>query len=201
MTYKDTVAEAYRLEDEGDLEGALDRMRTALQRADDPGVVATLEEHLRRPHLLQRTGRPEEARRAFERLLREGYPDQLANPSVQWIERGMIYNAMRRAFAREGTEVDAAVYEGLFYLADAYGRFLDPDRLDHEHNVHRLSREAAAAVADDMLARLDGEQHTPDRTRVADLLYGAIEQFGAADGEALLREVEGELRRLLGDRP
>lgn len=199
MTYKDTVAEAYRLEDEGNLEEALDRIRTALQMADDPGVVATLEEHLRLPHLLQRAGRPEAARREFERLLREGYPDQLTNESVQWIERGIIYNAMRRAFGREGAEVDAAVYEGLSYLADAYGRFLDTDRLDYEHNVHRLSRKAAAAVADDMLARLSGERPDSVRTQVADLLYGAVEQFGEADAAALLRDVEEELRRRLGD--
>lgn len=189
--YRTLVNEVYRLEDEGHLEEALERMREALQAADDPSVVTTLDEHLHLPHLLQRTGHFEEARQAFASLLEEGYADQLETPSVQWIEQGLIYNAMRRAFSREGLTAEAACYEGLSYLADAYGRFLDPDRRTTEHSVHQRTRTTAEVIASDMVASVSDELAS---AKVADVLYDAIERFGEEDGEVLFQEVEEELR-------
>jgi tetratricopeptide (TPR) repeat protein len=189
------VHEAYRLEDEGDLEAALDRMRKALRAADDPGVVTTLDEHLHLPHLLQRMGRLDEARRAFGSLLEAGYADQLDIPSVQWIERGLIYNAMRRAYARKGLAAEAACYEGLSYLTDAYGRFLDTERQDASRTVHQLDRATAEAIAWDMVASVaDG----PSEAEVTEVLYDAIERFGDEDGDVLLHEVERALGSLFG---
>lgn len=193
FSYRELIHEAGRLEGDGELEAALDLIREALARDDDPHVVTTLGEHLRYPHLLQRTGHVEEARQAFERLLEEGYPGQLTNVSVQWIERGMIYNAMRRAFGREGLHTEAALYEGLSHLAEAYGHFLEGDRNGSVDPA--LSRNRVEAVAADMCARVDG---AVSRREVVALLNGVVEQFGRGVGERLLRETETELRRLFG---
>ncbi|PQJ35293.1 hypothetical protein BSZ35_12390 [Salinibacter sp. 10B] len=187
--YRTLVNEAYRLEDEGHLEEALDRMREALQVADDSSVVTTLDEHLHLSHLLQRTGRLDEARRAFTVLLEEGYADQLDTPSVQWIERGLIYNAMRRAFVREDLVAEAACYEGLSYLADAYGGFLDSDRDDHA--AHQLSRATAEVIAGDMTKSVP---NSPSAEEVTAILYGAIERFGVEDEDRLFQDVEQKLR-------
>lgn len=192
--YRELLDEARRLESTGNVKGALDRVRTALQKADDPHVVTTLEEHLRLPLLLQQAGHLEAARDAFDRLLDEGYSDQLDIPTVRWHERGLIYDAMRRAFNRSGRPAEAALYEGLSYLADAYGRFLDTHRADYEQHIRRFSRENAEAVAADLIAPLDDG---PSREEVADVLHDAIRRFENAEGEDILGEVEKELCRLL----
>jgi len=191
--YRQKMRDAYRLEDEGSLEAALDCVRGALRLADDPHVVTTLEEHLRLPHLLQRTGSPDEARREFRRLLREGYPDQLTIPSIQWKERGLIYDAMRRAFMREGRPAEAALYEGLSHLADSYGQVLDADR--DAPPPHALSTKSVEAVAADMVSSLsDG----PSQNEVANLLQQTVKRFATAEAEVQLCEVKEKLRRMLG---
>ena len=192
--YRQKIQDVYRLEDEGQLEAALDRIREALRLADDPHVVTTLEEHLRLPHLLQRTGHPDAARREFRRLLREGYPDQLDNPAIQWTERGLIYDAMRRAFARDGQPVEAALYEGLSYLADAYGQVLDPHQTG-EQRSHVLSRERAEAVAAGMASALGDD---PSEEEVTALLQQTANRFATAEAEFQPDEVEEKLRCLLG---
>jgi len=84
---------------------------------------------------------------------------------------------------------EAACYEGLSYLADAYGGFLDSDRDDHA--AHQLSRATAEVIAGDMTKSVP---NSPSAEEVTAILYGAIERFGAEDEDGLFQDVEQKLR-------
>lgn len=198
LRYRNLLEEADRRASEGEVEEAIDRVREALDLATNSRVISALEHYLRLPLLLQCTGRLEEAREEFRRLLEEGYSGQLDNQSVQWTERGLIHDAMRRAFVREGNPAEAALQEGLAYLAEGYGRFLNSGQEEPDVQVGFLSGATARAVAENMASRLENASTgKADAELIADLLVQTIRRFGTSGAEELLEEAERRLRQQL----
>lgn len=193
--YETLHAEATRRRRARDWNGAIACLRAANRKADSRRVTSTIEEHLRLPSLLQESGRLDEAVAEFRRLLDHGYPGQLDNPNVRWTDRSIIYDTMSLAFERAQRPREAVICGALFFVTDAYSRFLDTARLDYEEDVCRMrSRAASEAWADHLLARIhDGML----RDELADVLQQAVCRFQNAEIEAILQDVEERLRARL----
>lgn len=196
--FQSAYQESIQREQSGDLEGAIEQVRTALAVTHDAShVISTLEHHLRLPLLLLRAGRVEEARSAFRALLEDGYPGQYLRPDIQWRERGIIYNRMRAAFEVVERPNEAVIYGALSFIADSYGRFLDMYRPDYEDDVHRMrSPQTQAAMAGVILTE---ESKGITQSQLAAVLGGAIERFEDALIDEIVGDVEQVLRQRLQD--
>jgi len=194
--YQDLLDEGEQRRRMGDLEGAVMCFQAAQKNAQSPHVVSTLEEHLRLPQALQESGQMGEARSEFRKLLEDGYPGQLENPSIQWVERSIIYDRMRLAFEQEGRLQDAAVYAAFSFLADAYSRFLDDARDGYEDDVvHLQSRSTAQARAEmivEILSPNAGKEKVQER--VSERLFTVAHRLGDEDISSLMATVETVIR-------
>lgn len=192
--------ESIHLEEEGKLDAAIERLRAALQKAHESShVTSTLEQHLRLPLLLQRTGRFQEARQALSQLLAHGYPGQLKLPGIEWVERSIVYDKMHLAFKREGRPKEALVYGVLSFVASAYAHYLDMARLNYEEDMARIrSRATHEAVAEDLLSATEVDLPPGE---LATAIDEAIDQFDVEPGERITHDLEMHLRDWLLDAP
>jgi len=100
---------------DGDLNGAIDTLQAAYVLMARESTIYRVDTYLRLPLYLQAAGRNDEAWSEFNRLISEGYPNQLSNFSIQTMEHSKIYNKMRLFLQREG-KYDKAIVQGM--LAD-----------------------------------------------------------------------------------
>ena len=192
--FKTLYQQAIRLEAEGKLEEAIQTLQKALDTAHEaPHIVTTLEQHLRLPHLLFRVGRLDEAREKFEALLARGYPGQLLIPSIEWIERGMVHNAMRLEFERADRPNEAAIHGALSFIAKAYGQYIDSARSDYEEDLQRIrSRQTHKAIADAIIT--PAVQGISPST-LADILGEAVSRFDKEPIDQIIEDAESRLRK------
>ncbi|MEO8165929.1 MAG: hypothetical protein ABI619_11100 [Betaproteobacteria bacterium] len=108
----------------GDIEAAIRTLRLAYKQIARGITTYSVGTFLRLPLYLQEAGRNDEAWAEFNRLIIEGYPNQLRDFSVQTMEHSKIYDKMRLFLHREGKNDEAIVFGVLSMLAWARGLHL-----------------------------------------------------------------------------
>lgn len=128
----DLLKRATQQKRDGDLDEAVDTLREAYELTKQESVVRGVDTYLRLPMYLQKAGRPDEAWREFNRLLHDGYPNQLEDPSVRPMDNSRVYDKMRLFLQREAQEKKAVQYGILSMISWARG-LLRQDRVS-EYN-------------------------------------------------------------------
>ncbi|MBN1460605.1 MAG: hypothetical protein JXA57_13810 [Armatimonadetes bacterium] len=105
----DLLKEATARKERGDLRGAIGCLRSAYARIgkDDGYTVSTF---LRLPMYLQLAGKPRQAWREFDLLLRHGYAGQPRAKGLRAMDVSEVYDKMRLFLQREGRARDAVAY-------------------------------------------------------------------------------------------
>lgn len=107
--------------DDGDIDSAIDLLRTAYAQIASGRISYPVSTFLRLPLYLQQAGRTDEAWREFHLLLTHGFPNQLQHPDVVPMEHCEIYDKVRLFLQRE-RKFDLAVRFGvLSYISWGVG--------------------------------------------------------------------------------
>ncbi|MBW2673819.1 MAG: hypothetical protein JRD89_10465 [Deltaproteobacteria bacterium] len=120
---------------EGNLDQAIESLRAAYAEIAKGQTTYTVDTYLRLPLYLQAAGRNDEAWSEFNRLLNDGYPNQLSDFSVQTMEHSEIYNKMRLFLQREGKNDKAVVIGVLSSLARARGLHLQRRKKEYSQFI------------------------------------------------------------------
>lgn len=105
----------------GDIDSAIGALRQAYAIIAKGQIVYGVDPFLRLPLYLQEAGRNDEAWMEFNKLILEGYPNQLPNAGVRAMEHSKIYDKMRLFLNREGRNEESVIYGVLSFLACAKG--------------------------------------------------------------------------------
>jgi len=105
----------------GDINSAIGALRQAYAIIAKGHILYGVDPFLRLPLYLQEDGRNDEAWMEFNKLILEGYPNQLPNAGVRAMEHSKIYDKMRLFLNREGRNEESIIYGVLSILACARG--------------------------------------------------------------------------------
>jgi tetratricopeptide (TPR) repeat protein len=104
-----------------DMTGAVESLRQAYKAIARTDIIYGAETFLRLPLYLQAAGRIEEAWQVFQKLLKEGYPNQLHDDGIQPMDKSIIYDKMRVFLEREKRHNEAVKYAVLSHLSWGLG--------------------------------------------------------------------------------
>lgn len=133
------LKQATKQKREGDINASIQTLHLAYGQIARGETIYTIDTFLRLPLYLQAAGRNDEAWSEFNRLLVEGYPNQLLDQGVQLMEYSKIYDKMRLFLQREGKSAKAIVFGILSMLAWARGLRLQKRREEFAQYVSRDS--------------------------------------------------------------
>jgi hypothetical protein len=105
----------------GDVVAAIRTLRLAYEQIKKGLLTYSVDTFLRLPLYLQEAGRNDEAWSEFNKLIIEGYPNQLNDLGVRAMEHSKVYDKMRLFLQREGKNVEAIVFGVLSMLATVKG--------------------------------------------------------------------------------
>jgi hypothetical protein len=97
----------------GDMDGAIECLRRAYKRISGSAIVYSVNTFLRLPLYLQQAKRADEAWSEFNKLLADGYPNQITTRDLLPMHRSIIYDKMRLFLQREH-QTQRAVKFGVF---------------------------------------------------------------------------------------
>jgi hypothetical protein len=112
---------ATTLKREGNLDAAIQTLRQAYGQIAKEQMTYGVDPFLRLPLYLQEAHRNDEAWAEFNRLIVEGYPNQLRDQGVRSMEHSKVYDKMRLFLQRDGKNDQAIVFGVLSMLARAKG--------------------------------------------------------------------------------
>jgi hypothetical protein len=111
----DSLRQATQKKDEGNINEAIELLKTAYKEIAKTNVDYPIETFLRLPLYLQTAGRSKEAWEEFNKLLENGYPNENRIKELIPMHESHIYDKMRLFLQRE-KEFDNAVSYGVFSL-------------------------------------------------------------------------------------
>lgn len=144
VSSRELLKRATQQKREGQLDAAVASLREAYELTKQESTVRGIDTYLRLPMYLQKAGRPDEAWQEFNRLLHDGYPNQLGDPSVRPMENSKVYDKMHLFLQREGHEKKAVQYGILSMISWAKG-LLRQDRAS-EYNDYIQSSNVEGRV-------------------------------------------------------
>lgn len=97
----------------GEIGKAVRLLRQAYAEIARGEIIYPVQTFLRLPMYLQELGKPDEAWGEFNRLILEGYPNQMKDPGLIPMDYSIIYDKMRLSLQRESKN-DLAVRFGIF---------------------------------------------------------------------------------------
>jgi hypothetical protein len=97
----------------GDMDGAIECLRRAYKRISRTRIVYSVNTFLRLPLYLEQARRADEAWSEFNRLLTDGYPNQIRTRDLLPMHHSIIYDKMRLFLQREH-HAQRAVKFGVF---------------------------------------------------------------------------------------
>ncbi len=100
-TPSELLKSATAMKKDGDMEGAVACLRAAYRGIAGDTVEYPVSTFLRLPLYLHAFGRTDEAWREFNRLIAEGYPNQIRKVSLIPMDHSSIYDKMRLCLQRE----------------------------------------------------------------------------------------------------
>ncbi|MEX0723027.1 MAG: hypothetical protein WD053_04085 [Gracilimonas sp.] len=118
---RDLLKKATSKKKEGKFNEAILLLKRAYQEIAKGNINHGINPFLRLPNYLQEVGKPDEAWGEYNRLLNNGYPNQLNDFSVVTMEHSKIYDKMRLFLQRENKNEKAVTFGILSDLAWARG--------------------------------------------------------------------------------
>jgi len=154
---------ATALKRDGDLDAAIEMLRAAYAEIAKGQTIYTVDTYLRLPMYLQATGKTDEAWAEFNRLLAEGYANQILDFDIVTMEHSKIYDKMRLFLQRENRNEDAVVHGILSFLAWARGLHLQ--HRDDEFAEYTCDDSIEASIGP-LLRKADRVQFEPQVIQV-----------------------------------
>ena len=114
---RDLLKKATSKKKDGELDEAVSFLRKAYKEIAKGNTNHSINTFLRLPNYLQKAGKPDEAWNEYNKLLNNGYPNQLNNFSVITMEHSKIYDKMRLFLQRENKNEKAIIFGILSDLA------------------------------------------------------------------------------------
>ena len=134
----------------GDIENAITTLHEAYKEISRTSVNCTIDPFLKLPLYLQQASHSNEAWREFNRLLVEGYPNQLRSPGLMSMDHAIIYDKMRLFLQREQCCQEAVKYGIFSHLL--WGIGLHRQGRKQELRSH-LSRHALKTMLQELLKK------------------------------------------------
>jgi len=137
------LKEATAAKQSGNLEKAIEILRTAYKEIPKSGITYSTQTFLRLPMYLQEANKPDEAWKEFEYLLKKGVPNESRDQQLIPMYHAVIYDKMRLFLQKEKRNQDAVKYGILSHLSQAYGlykqkRKTELKRLVNDENLEKL---------------------------------------------------------------
>jgi len=105
----------------GEIDDAIETLYEAYKEISRTSINYGINHFLRLPLYLQQANRTDEAWREFNRLLVEGYPNQVRTPALLSMDHAVIYDKMRLFLQREQRAQEAVKFGIFSYLLWAIG--------------------------------------------------------------------------------
>lgn len=115
------LKEATSKKKQGDINGAIDTLRSAYKAIGKGSTNYPVSAFLRLPQYLQQAGRNDEAWKEFNLLLIDGYPNQIGTHEIIPMDHCSIYDKMRLFLQREKKPRQAIKFGVLSYFSWAVG--------------------------------------------------------------------------------
>jgi len=155
----------------GDIETAINTLHEAYKEISRTSINYTINPFLKLPLYLQQANRPDEAWREFNRLLVEGYPNQLRTAELISMDHAVIYDKMRLFLQREHRCQEAVKYGIFSYLLWAIG--LNKQSRKQELRSH-IAKSAVRGMLQELLRKAKTEDLYPE---LLDLFNAHIKSF------------------------
>jgi len=144
------LKKATEFQKKGEMEKAIRLLRQAYTEIERSKIIYPVQTFLRLPMYLQEHRKTDEAWGEFNRLIMEGYPNQMKDPGLIPMDHSIIYDKMRLFLQREGKN-DLAVRFGIFsHIYWAIGLHKQARRRELEE---QLSSEALRELVQKLLKK------------------------------------------------
>lgn len=144
------LREATAKKKDGDMDGAIESLREAYKTISKTSVNYTIDPFLRLPLYLQQAGKNDEAWSEFNRLLVEGYPNQMKIRELIPMNHSAIYDKMRLFLQRENKPRESVKFGVFAYLSWGFG--LHYQERKKELRTH-ISKSSIVAMLEGLLKK------------------------------------------------
>lgn len=168
----------------GDMDGAIESLREAYKIISKTSINYTIDPYLRLPLYLQQAGKNDEAWSEFNRLIVEGYPNQMKIRELIPMDHSAIYDKMRLFLQRENKPIESVKFGVLSHLSWGLGLYYQERKKELKTHISKSSIEA-------MLEGLLKKAKKPElRSELAKIIMLEIKEFPKIDLANIGRKVD-----------
>lgn len=168
----------------GDVDGAIESLREAYKIISKTSINYTIDPYLRLPLYLQQAGKNDEAWSEFNRLIVEGYPNQMKIRELIPMDHSAIYDKMRLFLQRENKPIESVKFGVLSHLSWGLGLYYQERKKELKTHISKSSIEA-------MLEGLLKKAKKPElRSELAKIITLEIKEFPKIDLANIGRKVD-----------
>lgn len=170
------LKEATQLKKNGDIEAACEKLREAYSEIAKGDIIYSIDTFLRLPLYLQKAGRKDDAWREFNKLIVQGYPNQMRDLKLRFMDHSKVYDKMRLHLQREKNFVEAINFGILSVVSWETGLYLQ-GRLEERIRKEQL---------EDSIMSLVKKANLEDRLKdIADAVWNALKDTPKVDHQKL----------------
>lgn len=126
----------------GDMDGAIESLRDAYKVISKTSINYTIDPYLRLPLYLQQAGKNDEAWSEFNRLIAEGYPNQMKIRELIPMDHSAIYDKMRLFLQREHKARESVKFGVFSYLSWGLGLYYQARKKELKTHISKASIES-----------------------------------------------------------
>ena len=126
----------------GDMDSAIKSLREAYKIISKTSINYTIDTYLRLPLYLQQAGKNDEAWSEFNRLLAEGYPNQMKIRELIPMDQSAIYDKMRLFLQREKKPRESVKFGVFSHLSWALGLHYQERKKELREHISKASIES-----------------------------------------------------------
>lgn len=173
----------------GEIGEAISLLRQAYKEIERGEIIYPVQTFLRLPMYLQEAGKSDEAWGELNRLILEGYPNQLKDPGVIPMDHSIIYDKMRLFLEKEGRNDLAVRFGMLSYIYWALGLHRQSRRAELEKH---LSRDVLRELVEKLLKKAKKSERVDELLGV---ISGQIARFPNIDFSKFAESIDAVLLR------
>ena len=182
-----SLREATAKKKAGDMEGATDSLRVAYNLISKTSINYTVDPFLRLPMYLQQAGKNDEAWSEFNKLLVEGYPNQMKILELIPMDHSAIYVKMRLFLQRENKHKESVKFGVFSYLSWGLGLYYQERKKELRSHISKTSIEL-------MLEKLLKKAKKPeDKNQMVKLVMSEINDFPNINLTNLGKQIDREI--------
>lgn len=167
-----------------DMEGAIESLREAYEIISKTSINYTIDPYLRLPLYLQQAGKNDEAWSEFNRLIVEGYPNQMKIRELIPMDHSAIYDKMRLFLQRENKPRESVKFGVFSYLSWGLG-------LHYQERKKELRTHISKASIEAMIEGLLKKAKKPElKNELAKVIMLEIKEFPNIDLANIGRQID-----------